>query len=56
MKITEEELYEITGGATKNISGTLINSVCKLIELLLDLGRNIGSAIRYNKSNITCTK
>lgn len=56
MIIKEEELLYITGGASKNISGTLINSISKLIETLLDLGRSIGSAIRYKRSNITCIK
>lgn len=55
MIISNEELNNVIGGAS-NISGTLINSIVKLIETLLDLGRSIGSAVRYKKSNITCSK
>ena len=53
--MTNKELNNIIGGAS-SISGTLLNSISKLIETLLDLGRSIGSAIRYNKSKITCNK
>ena len=54
--IKQEELINIVGGGTSNISGTLLNSISKLIETLLDLGKSIGSAIRYKKSGLVCTK
>ena len=53
MMLNDNELILITGGGT-TISGTLINSISKIIETLLDLGRSIGSAIRYKKSKISC--
>ena len=53
MILSDNELTEIIGGAT-SISGTFINSISKLISTLLDLGRSIGSAIRYAKSKNKC--
>lgn len=43
--MSNEELYLIYAGATK-MSGTLLNSVSKLINTLLDFGRVIGTSIR----------
>ncbi len=53
MNIANEELQTIIGGAT-SISGTLINSVCKLVSTLLGLGRAVGSAIRTAQTGIKC--
>lgn len=50
--LNNEELYNINGGVT--ISGTLINSIAKLITTILDLGRAIGSAIRMVGSGSKC--
>lgn len=43
--LTNEELNSVTGGAISATS--MINSVAKMISTLIDLGRMIGSAIRY---------
>ena len=53
MIIDDLELTTITGGAT-NISGTLINAVCKLVNTLLELGRTVGSAIRNAQTGRKC--
>ena len=50
--LNDYELNYIVAGSS--LSGTLINSVSKLINTLLDLGRNVGSAIRYWRSGKTC--
>ena len=50
--LNDYQLNCIVGGAS--LSGTLINAVSKLINTLLDLGRNVGSAIRYLRSGKTC--
>lgn len=55
MKLKDKELILVIGGATQ-ISGTLLNSISKLITTLLDLGRAVGSAIRYKVSGYTCKK
>lgn len=55
MKLDDKRLICVVGGATQ-ISGTLLNSISKLITTLLDVGRAIGSAIRYKVSNYTCKK
>lgn len=44
--MTNKELYSIVGGAS-TLSGTFINSVTKLITTILDIGRTVGSSIRY---------
>lgn len=51
--LSEYELNCLIGGAS--ISGTLLNSVSKLINTLLDLGRTIGSSIRYWKDGKSCS-
>ena len=51
-QLNESELNYIVGGAS--LSGTLLNSVSKLINTLLDLGRTVGSSIRYWRSKKTC--
>ena len=48
----KEQMITI-GGASK-LSGTFINSITKALSFLFDLGKTIGSAIRYKKSNISC--
>ncbi len=43
MKLNEVELYEMKGGA---ITATFFNSIARLINTVLDLGRTVGSSIR----------
>lgn len=43
-KLTDEEMLSIIGGI--NISGTLIKSFTSAIEIVLDIGRSLGTAIR----------
>lgn len=51
MDLKKEELLNINGGG---ISGTLLNSVIRGINALLDLGRSLGTAIRRLGSNSIC--
>ena len=53
MELKKSELIQIYGGA--NISGTLINSIVRGIEAILDLGRSLGSSIRRIGSNNICS-
>jgi len=48
-----EELINCVGGSS-SISGTFINSICKFISTLLDLGRTIGSALYYQRNGKSC--
>lgn len=50
--MSDLELKNIVGGAT--LSGTLINSISKLITTLLDLGRAVGSSLYYWKNGKSC--
>ncbi len=53
MELEKRELLTIVGGI--NISGTLINSIVKGINSILDLGRSLGSSIRRIWSGNICT-
>lgn len=53
MSLKKDELIQIYGGA--NISGTLINSIVRGIEAILDLGRSLGSSIRRIGNNNICS-
>lgn len=44
-KIDDNKLDNITGGAD-TISGTVIRAFVEVIELFVDAGRGVGSAIR----------
>ncbi len=50
-ELNRKELLNIEGGA---ISGTLISSITRGINTILDLGRSLGSAIRRLGSNNVC--
>lgn len=49
MKLKETELYQIKGGA---ITLSYLNSVARIINTIMDLGRTVGTAIRrlYSKN------
>lgn len=49
--LNDNELMNVSGGA---ISGTLISSLTRGINTLLDMGRSLGSAIRRIGSNNVC--
>ena len=51
MKLNNNELLSIKGGAT---SATLINAIVKGIELLMELGKTLGSTIRRVSANKSC--
>lgn len=52
-KLKNEELKQIQGGA--NITGTLITSLARGLEVILELGRSLGSAFRRSKDNTLCS-
>jgi hypothetical protein len=53
MILTKEELLEIDGGAIR-FSGVLVKETLKCFNFVLELGRNLGSAIRRYKDNNLC--
>lgn len=53
MNLKDTELAMITGGAI-SLSSSLLNSISKIVTTLFDLGRNVGSAIRYAIGGKTC--
>jgi len=54
MVIANSELIKIVGGASSTMSGAFINSISRLITVLLDVGRAIGSSIRYYLIGAKC--
>ncbi len=53
MELNSMELDQITGGAIQ-INSTFINSICKMVTVMMDFGRALGSAIRYGISRKKC--
>lgn len=53
MRLETNELIKINGGAT--LSGSLISSLIRGINSILDLGRSLGTAIRRIFSKKVCS-
>ena len=49
--LSKEELFEVKGGG---ITATLLNSISRLVETLLNLGQLVGSSIRRSISKKVC--
>ena len=52
-KINDKDLLLIVGGAT-TLSGTILNQLNKLISILVDSGKSLGSSIRRISEDKTC--
>lgn len=52
MELNNEDLLKIRGGA---LNATMINAIVRGIDIMIDLGRSIGSAIRRLQDNNKCT-
>ena len=52
-ELTNEELMQIEGGA--GFTAALLNAASRAISTLMELGRNLGSAIRRTVSGKTCS-
>lgn len=50
--IENEKLNEIKGGI--NITGSFISAIVRGIDVILELGRSLGSAFRRSKDNNLC--
>ena len=53
MELSKTQLLNVVGGIS--ISGTLINSIVRGINSILDLGRSFGTAIRRISSKNICS-
>lgn len=51
-EISNEQLKEIRGGAT--VSASFMNAIIKGIDVILGLGRSLGSAIRRIQDKNVC--
>lgn len=49
---TDEELCEITGGAT--LTSSIINAIVAGAKIVLEIGRSLGSALRKSTTNTMC--
>lgn len=54
MTLTNEELNNVVGGASKGLSATLFNSIARLVTVLVDLGRTVGSSISRIRNKNYC--
>lgn len=52
MELKKQELLQIEGGA---ITATLINSLARAVNTMLNLGRSVGSAIRRIYKGKVCS-
>ena len=53
MELTKEQLIQINGGGW--LTGTVLNAIIKGIGTIVDLGRNLGSAIRRISAKNVCS-
>lgn len=53
-KINDKDLLLIVGGAT-TLSGTILNQLNKLISILVDSGKSLGSSIRRISEDKICS-
>ena len=51
MLLTDNELTKIVGGG---LTAAFLNSVSRYINMVLDLGRTVGTSIRYAVSGKRC--
>jgi len=51
-KLTNKEMTELYGGA---ITGAFLSSIIKGINIILELGRSLGSAIRRGSGGKLCS-
>lgn len=51
MNLTKKELCEIVGGA---VTASFLNAIARGINVILDLGRSVGSAIRRIGNGTVC--
>lgn len=47
-----DELISTVGGATRFISASLLNSIIRGLNTILELGRSLGTAIRRGRNNM----
>lgn len=52
-KLTHNEMINLYGGAS--ITGAFLSSIIKGIDIILELGRSLGSAIRRSTSGKLCS-
>ena len=49
----EKELLSIIGGASK-ISATMLNSISRVAQILLEIGKTLGSVVRRSITKSFC--
>lgn len=55
MKKTDHKILEgVIGGASSSITGSVINAFVNVIELLVEAGNSVGSAIRRIAEGEVC--
>lgn len=54
-ELNKQELIEVKGGASKFITAAFITSLARAGNMLLDLGRSLGTSIRRLVSGNVCS-
>lgn len=52
-KIESSQMQLITGG-TSTVSSTVINAICSLVKVIMEVGENVGSGIRRVHEGALC--
>ena len=52
--MTDNELMSVVGGATTYTTGAFLNSLVRVLNTFLEIGRSIGSAINYTINKRVC--
>ena len=52
--MTDEYLNSVIGGAASNVNASLLNSIARVLGIVIEAGRAVGSAIRYAISKKHC--
>lgn len=52
-RIDRKEQLEVIGGNI-TYSATLVNAICRVVELIFTIGENVGSSIRRNVEKEIC--
>ena len=51
--VNNSDLMAISGGNI-TYTATFINAICRVVDIIFEVGKNLGSAIRRSTENTTC--
>ena len=51
--VSNDKLMDIRGGSI-TYTATLINALCRVVDIIFEVGKNIGSSIRRSNEDTIC--